>query len=122
MDKKKILIVDDEADVLKVLDKRLTSAGYEVIQASNGREAIISAKKERPQLIILDILMPEMDGGDVANRLKNDPATKDIPVIFLTCLVRKEEEKNVEDVGAGRYFVAKPFNADELLAEIKEHL
>lgn len=122
MDKKKILIVDDEADVLKVLNKRLTAAGYNVIQASSGREAIISAKKEQPQLIILDILMPEMDGGDVANRLKNDPATKNIPVIFLTCLVRKEEEKNVEDIAAGRYFVAKPFNADELLAEIKEHL
>ncbi len=82
---KKVLIVDDEPDVLEVLGRRLTQAGYQVIKAQNGEDGILKAKKELPNLIILDIIMPDMDGGSVANKLKEDKTTKDIPIIFLFC-------------------------------------
>lgn len=117
MPAKKILVVDDETDVLKVIDKRLSGAGYSVLKALCGRDAIDIAKRERPDLILLDILMPGMDGGEVAAALRSEPLTKDIPVVFLTCLVRKGEEESVGE-GAGKYFVAKPYDPDELLREI----
>jgi len=84
MDRKNILIVDDEKDVLSVLEKGLTAEGYFVITASSGNDAIVLAKSRHPDLIILDVLMPGMDGGEVARKLKDVPETKDIPVIFLT--------------------------------------
>ena len=84
MDRKKILIVDDEKDVCSVLEKGLTSEGYFVLTASNGNDAIVLAKSRHPDLIILDVLMPDMDGGEDARRLKDVTGTKDIPVIFLT--------------------------------------
>ena len=81
MEKKKILAVDDEAEVLLLLKKRLESANFQVITASNGASAIELAKKENPDLIILDILMPELDGSETAAMLHNDPKTKDIPIL-----------------------------------------
>ena len=117
MDKKKILIVDDEENILIMLESRLTHAGYAVSKATNGREAIDIAKKELPDLIISDIMMPELDGGDMSNILKNDPLTKGIPIIFLTGLLKKEEE-SARKVVQGRYFMAKPFDADALLKAI----
>lgn len=112
-----ILVVDDEEDVLNVLEKRLSGAGYSVIKANNGNDAIAVARRERPDLILLDILMPKMDGGEVAAVLRADPLTKDIPVVFLTCLLRKGEEKYLGEVG-GKYFIGKPYDPDELLKEI----
>ncbi len=119
---KKILIVDDEKDILTVLEKRLTNAGYEVIKTDNGREAIIFAKKELPDLIVLDIVMPEIDGSKVAETLKQDTDTKDIPIIFLTCLLTKKEESRLGHKIDGHFFLAKPFNPEELLREIKKRL
>lgn len=112
---KKILIVDDQKDVLKVLDKRLSGAGYSVIKAESGKDALLLAKAEHPDLIILDIIMPEMDGAETANILKNDPQTKDIPVIFLTCLFTEKEEQKEDHVVGGKYFIAKPYNPNEML-------
>jgi len=111
---KKILIADDEAHILTLLEARLSKAGYSVIKAATGIEAVALAKKELPALIISDILMPDIDGGEVSKILESDPATKDIPIIFLTALLRKEEEKGREKV-SGRYFIAKPFDPEELL-------
>jgi two-component system alkaline phosphatase synthesis response regulator PhoP len=122
MELKKILIVDDEDDVLKVLEKRLTTAGYAVIKARNGEEAIRLVKSDRPSLILLDINMPGMDGGQVRGVLKSDPMTKDIPVIFLTCLLAKDEEKVLGHERGGDFFIAKPYNVDDLLKQIEEHL
>ncbi len=122
MEKKKILIVDDEKDLLIILEKRLTKEGYAVIKADNGKDAIIMAKKEMPDLIMLDILMPEMSGEQAASKLKADPQTKNIPIMFLTCLFTKEDElMQGHDIG-GNVFVAKPYNPDELLSEIKKHI
>lgn len=122
MPAKKILVVDDEKDVLTVLEKRLTIAGYFVLKADNGADAISLAKSRRPDLILLDIVMPNMDGGQVANMLKEDPQTKDIPIIFVTCLVRKEEAGDKELLVAGNYFIAKPYDPDELIREVKRHI
>jgi len=114
---KKILIVDDEPDVLKVLEKRLSNTGYQVVKAENGRRALLLAERESPDLIVLDIDMPDMDGGEVAARLKDSDATKHIPVLFLSCLVtQKEEEYNA--VGDS-VFVAKPYSPDKLIDQIE---
>jgi CheY-like chemotaxis protein len=122
MAKKKILIVDDERDVLAVLEERLSKAGYEVIEADSGQSAIIKAKNEKPNLILLDIIMPGMDGQEVAQKLKSDIETKDIPVIFLTCLFTKEEEAKLGHGVADNFFIAKPYDSSELISEIKKHI
>jgi len=117
---KKILVVDDEKDMLEILKAKLEFAGYEVLTAINGRDAIAKAKTQKPDLITLDIIMPDVDGAEVAETLKKDPETKDIPIIFLTCLIKKnEEEKHVK---GGRYFMAKPYDGHELLSAIAKHL
>ena len=121
--KRKVLIVDDELDVLKILNKRLSSAGYEVIEAQNGKDAIAQAKNQQPDLIILDIIMPGMGGAKTAEILKTDPLTERIPVIFLTCLLAKEEEEGgVGKIVGGKYFIAKPYNPDELVEVIRKHV
>ncbi len=121
MEKKKILIVDDETITLRLLEKKLSDAGYLVLKADNGKDAIILAKKEHPNLIMLDIVMPGIDGGETGHILKNDPQTKDIPILFLTCLVKKDEVKD-GNLKGGNYFIAKPYNPDELLNEVGKHL
>ncbi|RKY41140.1 MAG: hypothetical protein DRP85_07065 [Candidatus Makaraimicrobium thalassicum] len=122
MEQKKILVVDDEKDTLTVLEERLANAGYLVITAENGRDAIDTAKDQQPDLILLDIIMPGMDGGVVARELKGCPETRDIPVIFLTCLFSKEDEREKGRVVGGNIFIAKPYTKEELLGEIKKFL
>ena len=118
MASKKILAVDDEVDVLELLDKRLTASGYEVLKATSGQEALALAKREAPALIILDILMPGMDGSEIASLLHSDPKTKDIPILFLTCLFTKREERLGGHEVGNNFFVAKPYDPKELVAEI----
>lgn len=122
MEKKKILIVDDEPDVLILLGERLLKAGYDVIKASSGKEAIELTAKKLPNLIILDIAMPVMDGSEVASILRSDPKTKDIPILFLTCLFTKHEEKVCGHLLGQNFFVAKPYDVTELLAEIDKRM
>ena len=119
---KKILAVDDEKDVLLMLEKRLTAEGYSVITTTNGKNAIALAKSQHPDLIVLDIVMPGMDGAQVAAKLKEHPLTRSIPVIFLTALLTKKEE-HIENhtIGSNITFV-KPFDTEELLAQINELL
>ena len=93
MGRKNILIVDDEKDVLSVLEKGLTAEGYSVITASSGNDAVGLAKSRRPDLIILDVLLPDMDSSEVNRKLKEDPETKDIPVIFLTGMFPRREDE-----------------------------
>lgn len=120
MDKKKILIVDDEKDTLCILEKELTARGYSVIAADNGNDALSLAISKRPDLIILDIWMPEMGGEEVAERLKEDTKTKDIPVIFLTCLFQKREEEEQGCIIAGKVFIAKPYSIEGLSDQIEK--
>jgi len=121
-DKKKILIVDDEMDVLSVLEKGLASEEYSVIKADKGKDALVLAKSERPDLIILDLEMSDMYGGDIARMLKEDPETKHIPVMFLTGMFPKEEEKKGGRVVAGHVLFAKPYDIKELVTAIKRLL
>lgn len=122
MEKRKVLIVDDEPDVLTLLGERLTKAGYNVAKASSGKEALERVQKDCPQLIILDIAMPEMDGSEVASILSQDPKTKNIPILFLTCLFTKQEEKVCGHVLGQNFFIAKPYDVTELLIEIEKRL
>lgn len=120
MAKKTILIVDDERDALFILDGELTGRGYSVIAADNGNDALNLAKSERPDLIILDLWIPGMDGAEVATKLKEDPRTKDIPVIFLTCLFDKREGEEEGRVVAGKVLIAKPYSIEGLSDQIEK--
>ena len=122
MNNKTILIVDDERDALFVLEKELTARGYSVIAADNGSEALSLAKSDHPDLIILDIWMPDMDGSEIAARLKEDLTTRDIPIIFLTCLFQKREGEEQGRVVAKNVLIAKPYDIRALSTEIRELL
>lgn len=121
MKTKKILIVDDDAVNLRMLRKIFDNHEFSVIQASGGFEAVEVAKLDRPDLIILDIAMPDMDGGEVANILKKAPTTQKIPIIFLSSLIKKEEEK-CSSTREGIYLMAKPFDRNYLLRKVKEYI
>ena len=112
---KTILAVDDDPNIREFLRQELEAAGYRVNEASDGIEAIDMIKKERPDLILLDIMMPKMSGFDVAAVIKNDPATMDIPIIVLSIVEDKERGYRI---GIDRY-LTKPVNTDELLREIE---
>ena len=118
---KKILVVDDEKDMVSVLLRRLKAEGYETASAGDGDEALKIIKKERFDLIILDIMMPIMDGTELGRILKNDPKTKNIPIIFLTALQTKQEHAGYGIVGSDVIF-AKPFDFKELAGKIDEIL
>jgi len=114
----RILVVDDEQDMLLLLEMRLTSAGYLVATANNGELALKLVKTTKPDLILLDIMLPGMDGGEVQRILKSSPETKDIPIIFLSGLYTKNEEtKDGDNVGYDS--IAKPYEPAELLGKIK---
>ncbi|MFT5206965.1 MAG: CheY-like chemotaxis protein [Candidatus Omnitrophota bacterium] len=116
---KKILVVDDEADIVILVKSRLESEGYKVLEAHNGEDAITIAQANKPDLIILDIMMPDMDGIEVSNILKEDANLKDIPIIFLTALKKKSDEGNsLSD--KGNIVLGKPFEADSLLKSIRQ--
>jgi signal transduction histidine kinase len=119
--KKLILIVDDLAENLQVLAGHLTGAGYEVMPASSGQRALAIVQKRRPDLILLDVTMPEMDGYTVCRNLKSKAETAEIPVIFITARTEVEDVVLGLEVGAQDY-ITKPFNPKELLARVRNHL
>jgi sigma-B regulation protein RsbU (phosphoserine phosphatase) len=118
---RKILIVDDQPVNLKLLAGILTNSGYDVIQASGGAEARKLAEEFRPEMILLDVMMPEESGFDTCKELKKNLVTADIPVIFLTGLGDVSDKVNGLDLGAVDY-ITKPFDAVEVLARIKTQL
>jgi CheY-like chemotaxis protein len=122
MNRKNILIVDDEQDVLLVLEKGLTAEGYSVITASSGNDAISLAKSRHPDLIILDVLMPDMEGPEVKRKLKEDPETKDIPIIFLTGMFPKREDDQDGRIVAGYVLFEKPYDILKLVFAIEQLL
>jgi two-component system, OmpR family, alkaline phosphatase synthesis response regulator PhoP len=118
MAKKEILVVDDEEDILELVSFNLTREGYLVRRASSGEEALHSVKKDLPHLIVLDLMLPGIDGLEVARRLKKDESTESIPIIMLTA---KGEEVDIVaglELGADDY-VSKPFSPRVLAARIK---
>ena len=115
MDKKRILIIDDEKDTLMVMKVRLTTMGYSVTMTESGREGLALAKSHLPDLIILDIVMPDMNGSQVEHELKKDSKTKNIPVIFSTCLTEcdGDNDKNTSHL-------TKPYDVEDLMEKVEE--
>lgn len=114
----KILIVDDEPHMLRVTEFSLRRGGYQLIIGRNGREAIELADREQPALIVMDVLMPELDGLGALRLLKQSPKTANIPVIMLTARGHVMTRQDAEDSGAS-LFLTKPFSPNQLLTEAK---
>ena len=117
-----LLIVEDDLDILKLLDTTLTYSGYRVVTARNGNEGLKIVHRERPAIVIADIMMPELDGYGLVHRLRINPETRDIPVIFITATyVSSEDREFAFEVGA-THFIQKPLNIEEFLKTIAELL
>lgn len=120
--KRKVMIVDDERDIVLILKMALEKAGYDVVEAYDGLEALGKVKHENPDLILLDIMMPHMDGHSVNLKLKEDPATAHIPVIVITGRGHLKELLQVRDEVRIAAYLEKPFTVAMLLDKIKENL
>lgn len=114
----KILIADDELRLRKVVSMHIKKSGYEVIEANNGRHALELAKEKNPDIIVLDIMMPEMDGIEACRAIKADPNLKDKPVILLTAKAESQDIEAGMKAGAVEY-LTKPFSPKELISKIK---
>ncbi|MFA4991881.1 MAG: response regulator [Candidatus Omnitrophota bacterium] len=117
-DKKRILIVDDEEDIVNILKFRLEANNYSVLSAFDGQDALERARSERPDLIILDLMLPKLDGYKVCRALKSDENYKDIPIIIFTARAHEENGEDGGEIKADAY-VAKPFEPQELLEKIR---
>lgn len=120
-EKKKILIVDDEKDLVSLVSLHMKMAGYEVLTASNGEKALAVAQEEKPDLIILDLMLPKIDGWEVCRRLRQDPEIKNVPVIMLTARAEIKDKLKGFEAGADDY-VTKPFSPRELVSRVKRVL
>jgi two-component system, cell cycle response regulator DivK len=118
---KRILVVEDQEDNLQILRDLLTNAGYDMIEAEDGEQALAAAAAQRPDLILMDIQLPVMDGYEATRRLKADPALKDIPIIVVTSYALSGDEEKARAAGCNGY-VSKPYSPRALLAKIHEHL
>ena len=115
--KARILIIDDEEDICRYSKSLLEKTGrFEAAATTNARQGVALARKNPPDLILLDVNMPDMDGGDVVRELEDFPATKDIPVLFVTALLRRSEEH--EDKVGKHHYIAKPVQPAELIRKI----
>ena len=117
----RILIIDDTPASLSVMQRELETAGFDVLVATDGALGLSIATRAVPDLILLDVLMPDLDGFEICRRLKAEPATKDIPVLFLTVLGETRNIVKGYEVG-GVDYVVKPFQEEELLARVRAHL
>jgi two-component system phosphate regulon response regulator PhoB len=113
-----ILVADDEADVRDLVSYRLTRSGYEVIAARDGEQALRLAEEEQPDLAVLDVMMPKLDGYEVTSRLRSDGRLQRLPVILLTARAQEDDVSRGFEVGADDY-LKKPFNPDELVARVR---
>lgn len=121
MSGKTVLVVDNDAGALQVVARGLQTRGYSVIKTDRSPDTIILAKSNRPDVILLDLLMPDMDGAAVAASLKEDPQTCDIPIIFTTCLFSNQEQSGRKDhIIAGHMTFPKPYDIDELAGEMEK--
>ena len=117
----KILVAEDERDIRELIAYTLMFAGYEIVQASNGADAVDLAVKENPDLILMDVRMPRMTGYQACEALKQKPETKDTPVIFLSAKGQESEIQQGLGAGAVKY-ILKPFAPDELTAQVENVL
>jgi CheY-like chemotaxis protein len=123
MSNKRILVIDDEPSITRLLKLNLEQTGlYEVREENDSTRAIDTAREFKPNLVISDVMMPDVGGGEVAAQLRDDPVLRRVPVIFLTAAVRKEELGSSEAVIAGRLYIAKPLDVKTLLGAIERIL
>ncbi len=121
MAKKKILVVEDEADLVKAIELRLTKEGFDVITSPDGEDALKKARTEKPDLLILDLMLPKIDGYKVCRLLKFDQKYKNVPVIMLTARVGERDRNLGMEMGADEY-ITKPFDWGDLLTKILNFL
>lgn len=117
----RILFIDDDPQIRRIIQLVLQEDGYELIGASSGVEGIVSAIRRRPDLILLDVMMPEMDGYEVCKRLRENPRTANIPVLMVTALGNTSEKIRGLEMGADDY-ITKPFDSGELRSRVQAHL
>lgn len=116
---KTVLLVEDERNLLKMYDRKFTLEGFRVLKAENGKQALEIVKTEKPSVILLDIIMPELDGFQVLERLESNPETKDIPVILLTNLNQETDIARGMNLGAKDFLVKANFEPDEVVEKVK---
>lgn len=121
MSKNKILVVEDQDELVKAIRIRLEQAGYEVVAAYDGQEGLEMVRKEKPDLIILDLMLPKIDGYKVCSMLKHNRRHMKIPIIILTARAQESDEKLGYECGADA-FITKPFEHEIVLAKINELL
>lgn len=114
----KILAVDDESDVLLIVKTALQAEGYQVSTAPDGPEALKVAQEEKPDLILLDVMMPGMDGFEVLERLRKEKVTCEIPVIMLTGMTERERKRTAIERGI-KYYICKPFDFQDLISKVR---
>ncbi|MBI4342525.1 MAG: response regulator [Candidatus Omnitrophica bacterium] len=120
-EKHRILLVDDEPSIVKMVGKRLEVEGFDVVIAMDGQEGLNKAQTEQPDLIVLDLMLPKLNGYEVCTMLKQDARYQKIPVVLFTAKAQEKDEKLGMDCGANAY-VRKPFRAQELLDKIRSLL
>ncbi len=121
MKTKKILVVDDEVDLVETVRFSLEMEGFQVLVSYNGEDALNQARKESPDLILLDIMLPKLDGYKVCRLLKFDERYKHIPILMLTAKTQAKDKQTGMDTGADEY-ITKPFDIDQLMEKVKAYL
>jgi len=116
-----ILIVDDEPYMIRLLQHHIERGGYRMIKAVNGREALERIYSARPQLVLMDVMMPEINGLEVLAELRRDPGMKDLPVIIMTTNAQRFTREEAEAAGVSA-FLTKPFSPTQLMAQVRRHL
>jgi CheY-like chemotaxis protein len=123
MAKKRILVIDDEASITRTMKVNLEHTGaYTVGTENQARRALATAREFQPDLILLDVMMPEVDGGEVAGQIHSDPALEHVPIVFLTAIVSNRETGGDCMESGGQTFIAKPVNLDSLIKCIEENM
>jgi DNA-binding response OmpR family regulator len=121
MSQKKILVVDDEVDLVETIRFPLEMEGFNVLVCYNGEDALNQARKEKPDLILLDLMLPKLDGYKVCRLLKFDERYKDIPILMLTAKTQEKDKLLGKETGANEY-ITKPFDIDELMKKVNVYL
>ncbi|HEV56906.1 MAG TPA: response regulator [Phycisphaerales bacterium] len=117
-----IVIADDEPNLRLVLERLLREEGYTVHSATDGVEALSLARSVRPDLLVLDIMMPNLDGPGVAAALRDDPGTAHVPIVFLTAVLTHDDQARLSQRRTDQVYLAKPYDVDELLATVRHML
>lgn len=118
----RVVCIEDESDMLELMRLLLTRRGFEFVGASDGKDGLLAVREQQPDLILLDLMMPEMDGWEVYNTLRADPATREIPVIVVTARARTQEQLNALRVAKVEDYIVKPFGPVQLIESIERVL